>query len=59
VKTLFAAKAGLPVRAVGKRTMPRHLLSGRPHTHHALDDAIEQADLFANITEWRHAAGRQ
>jgi hypothetical protein len=52
VKTLFATKAAVPVRTVGKRSMPRSLLSGRRHTHHALDDAIEQAELFCNITEW-------
>lgn len=32
--------------------MPRELLSDRPHTHHALDDAVEQAELFANVWEW-------
>jgi hypothetical protein len=52
VKTLFATRASVPVRSVGKRTMPRHLLSDRRHTHHALDDAVEQAELFCNITEW-------
>jgi hypothetical protein len=27
-------------------------LPGRPHTHNALDDALEQAKLFANIWAW-------
>lgn len=52
MKTLYATKAGLPLRAVAKGTMPRELLSRRRHTHHALDDAIEQAELFANLMEW-------
>ncbi|MFI8090622.1 3'-5' exoribonuclease domain-containing protein [Streptomyces sp. NPDC086080] len=52
MKTLYATKAGLPLRAVAKRTMPRELLSRRRHTHHALDDAIEQAELFANLMAW-------
>ncbi|WP_328874712.1 exonuclease domain-containing protein [Streptomyces sp. NBC_00287] len=52
MKTLYATKAGLPLRAVAKGTMPRHLLSRRRHTHHALDDAIEQAELFANLMAW-------
>ncbi|WP_062648963.1 exonuclease [Streptomyces maremycinicus] len=52
MKTLYATKAGLPLRAVGKRTMPSHLLSKRPHTHHALDDAVEQVELFANLMVW-------
>jgi hypothetical protein len=33
--------------------MPRHLLSHRPHTHHALDDAREQADLLVNLLGYR------
>ncbi|MGW0941381.1 3'-5' exonuclease [Streptomyces sp. NPDC002623] len=53
MKTLYATKAGLPLRAVAKRTMPAELLSSRPHTHHALDDAVEQAELFANLMAWR------
>ncbi|AGL19995.1 exonuclease [Actinoplanes sp. N902-109] len=52
IKTLFAGKARTTVRSVGKRTMPRHLLSSRTHTHHALDDALEQAELFCNIAAW-------
>lgn len=52
MKTLYATKAGLPLRAVAKRTMPRELLSTRRHTHHALDDAIEQAELFAHLMAW-------
>ncbi|MET9730813.1 3'-5' exoribonuclease [Streptomyces sp. NPDC006458] len=52
MKTLYATKAGLPLRAVAKGTMPRDLLSRRRHTHHALDDAVEQAELFANLMRW-------
>ncbi|MET7617368.1 3'-5' exoribonuclease [Streptomyces sp. NPDC005408] len=52
MKTLYATKARLPLRAVAKGTMPRELLSRRPHTHHALDDAIEQAELFSNLMAW-------
>ncbi|MFE7836195.1 3'-5' exoribonuclease domain-containing protein [Streptomyces sp. NPDC057474] len=52
MKTLFATKAGIPLRAVAKRAMPQHLLSRRRHTHHALDDAIEQAELLANLMAW-------
>ncbi|MFD1659511.1 exonuclease domain-containing protein [Streptomyces caeni] len=52
MKTLYATKARLPLRAVAKGTMPRHLLSRRRHTHHALDDAVEQAELLANLMAW-------
>ncbi len=52
LKTLYAVKAGVTIGQAVKRAMPRHLHSRRPHTHNALDDAAEQADLFANLTRW-------
>ncbi|MGQ4382602.1 exonuclease [Streptomyces sp. SAS_270] len=52
LKTLYAAKAASPIIGSTKRSMPRHLLSSRPHTHNALDDAIEQAELFQNLMRW-------
>ena len=33
--------------------MRHDLLADRPHTHNALDDAIQQAELFANVFEWK------
>jgi hypothetical protein len=56
LKTMYATKAGVPLGAAVKRAMPRHLRSDRPHTHHALDDAIEQADLFAKLMRWPGAS---
>lgn len=53
LKTLYAARADVPIGAAVKGRMPAHLLSKRRHTHHALDDAIEQADLFANLMRWQ------
>ena len=29
----------------------------RVHTHHALDDAIEQAEIFANVFTWDGHSG--
>jgi hypothetical protein len=52
MKTMFALKSGRSIAFVGKRSMPKHLLSSRPHTHNALDDAIEQGDLFRNLMAW-------
>ncbi|MFD3944690.1 exonuclease [Streptomyces sp. NPDC058579] len=52
IKTLYAAKAAVPVNRATKRSMPSHLLSSRAHTHNALDDAIEQAELFQNLMLW-------
>lgn len=40
-----------------KRNMPKRLKSKRPHTHNALDDAIEQAELFCNIVEDQYVNG--
>ena len=53
IKTAYAIKAGAPIASSGLRSIPAHLQSQRGHTHRALDDAMEQADLFANIVEWR------
>jgi len=52
LKTLNATKADVPMAGAVKARMPRQLLSNHPHTHHALDDAIEQADLCANLMVW-------
>jgi hypothetical protein len=53
IKTLYAARSAEPVHRSIKRNMPASILGERPHTHHALEDATEQAVLFANIFEWR------
>jgi hypothetical protein len=52
MKTMYATKADVSISAAVKRRMPSHLLSSRTHTHHALDDAKEQAELFANLMSW-------
>ena len=38
---------------LGKEQLPAELVPQRPHTHHALDDAVEQAELFQNLRRWR------
>ncbi len=53
MKTLYAARAAATIGNSTKRSMPAHLLSHRPHTHHALDDAREQADLLVNLLAHR------
>jgi hypothetical protein len=52
IKTLYAAKARTLIARSTKGQMPAELLSRRPHTHNALDDAIEQAELFQNLMAW-------
>ena len=52
VKTAYAVKAGLPVARATRSGLPASLRSARPHTHHALDDAREQAEIFAKLQAW-------
>ncbi len=49
VKTLAMAVLGLKFHETSKRSMPRRWFDPLPHTHVALDDAIEQGALFCNI----------
>jgi hypothetical protein len=53
IKTALAVKAEIPISEAGRSRLPPSLLPKRQHTHHALDDAIEQAEIFANVFEWR------
>jgi hypothetical protein len=52
IKTAHAVKAGIPISRAGRSKLDSYLSSKRQHTHHAVDDAIEQAEIFANIFEW-------
>jgi hypothetical protein len=50
MKTLAMAALGCEYRNATKRNMPRAWFDqGLPHTHVALDDAIEQGHLFCNM----------
>jgi hypothetical protein len=53
IKTAFAVKAGLPVSQAGRSNLAPELRAHGTHTHHALDDAKEQAEIFGNLFEWR------
>jgi 3' exoribonuclease, RNase T-like len=52
IRTLYQARARTVHDLSGKDSMPAWLLPNSPHTHHALDDAREQAELFANVFEY-------
>lgn len=58
IKTAFAIKASVPIVEAGRSKLLQSLRPERKHSHHALDDAIEQAEVFANIFEWEGHAGR-
>ena len=51
IKTLAMAMLDLPYRDATKRNMPRSWFAKLPHTHEALDDALEQGALFCNMME--------
>jgi hypothetical protein len=62
IKTLAFAMTGLPFRKSIKPRFPRHWFDDLPHTHIALDDAIEQGALFCNMLadlRKEHAAREQ
>ena len=59
IKTYAMALLGLPYRESTKRNMPKRWFSDSPHTHVALDDAIEQGELFCNMLADRRATGQR
>lgn len=55
MKTIFATKAKRTLSDAGRDDLPAELQSQRPHTHNALDDAKEQAEIFAKLFTWSGA----
>lgn len=51
IKTAVSVRTGRTLSSSSRSKLPEHLRSSRHHTHHALDDAIEQADVLANLFE--------
>lgn len=50
MKSLAMGELGTPFRETAKRNFPKHWFAkNMPHTHHALDDAIEQGLMFINM----------
>ena len=56
MKTLAMALLRCDYRDAVKRNMPKHWFGPQPHTHNALDDAIEQGALFCNMLAELRAA---
>jgi DNA polymerase III epsilon subunit-like protein len=52
IKTAVAVKRGIPVSHAGRKSLPESLQARRAHTHHAVDDALAQAEIFANVFEY-------
>lgn len=53
MKTMYQQKAGVTLDRAGRAELPAQLASGRAHTHNALDDAVEQAEIFNRLFVWR------
>jgi hypothetical protein len=53
MKTMLYVGTHRVLDECGKEMLPAELVPDRPHTHHALDDAVEQAELFQNLRRWR------
>ena len=56
IKTFAMVLLGKGYRDATKRNMPPRWFSHRTHTHVALDDAIEQGELFCNMLAEARAA---
>lgn len=49
LKTAIAVKGRMPVSRASKSQLPNALRSDLQHTHNALDDALEQANIFFKL----------
>lgn len=52
MKTIYQQKAQVPLDEAGRNDLPDELRATRPHTHNALDDAREQAEIFNKLFLW-------
>jgi hypothetical protein len=55
MKTMYQQKARVTLDKAGRNDLPPGLTSRRQHTHNALDDAVEQADIFSRLFTWEGA----
>lgn len=49
LKTAVAVKGRMPLSMASKSQLPISMQSDLPHTHNALDDALEQANIFFKL----------
>jgi hypothetical protein len=53
MKTIHQQKARITVGEAGRRDLPAEIASELPHSHNALDDAVEQGEIFNKLFEWK------
>ena len=58
IKSAVAIKEHIPIGEAGRSQLPPALRSHHSHSHNALDDAIEQAEIFAKVFELGDSNGR-
>ena len=56
VKSMYVARSRRTLADASPDGLPPELRSARPHTHHALDDAIRQGEVFARLFDWHPPA---
>ena len=59
IRSLYMGAAAVPFAESSKKHVPDDLQPETAHTHHALEDAIEQGQLFVNVFERALAQARQ
>jgi hypothetical protein len=52
IKTMYHQKARVIMDDAGRNDLPAELQASHTHTHNALDDAIEQAEIFNRLWQW-------
>jgi hypothetical protein len=52
MKTIYQQKARVTLDAAGRTDLPPELRAAQTHTHNALDDAVEQAEIFNKLFVW-------
>ena len=55
MKTIYQQKGRVTLDEAGREDLPPFLRSVREHSHNALDDAIEQGEIFIKLFEWQGA----
>lgn len=55
IKTAAALDLGWPVSGSGRARLPAALQPERAHSHHAVDDAVAQAQIFAKLMTRRYS----
>ncbi len=56
MKTIYHQKAETTLDLAGMNDLPDFLKSRRKHSHNALEDAIEQAEIFASLFMWKKSS---